>query len=296
MLSKYAWAALAAGLASSLPTALWAQTSNGEENTIVVTATSAEQTQRFVNEVTSVPGAADLLARWDRSVCVSVAGAPQRQGQFIADQIARRAAAVGLTPGAPGCQANISIIITGESNAVAQRLYEQDRGLFGHLSGGNASTMDRAALDAFLNQPRAVRWWYLAETVGADGISLDGDTSIGGLSNAPVARSAGSRLRSDTRMDLRRVIVIVDASRVGGASIAALSDYIALVSLAQVNPNASIGAFPSILNLFERAEGAGAASFTDWDQAFLQSVYAATRNAANLQQQQREIARRMTGA
>jgi hypothetical protein len=170
-------------------------------------------------------------------------------------------------------------------------MFEQDRSIFGSQQSA-ATTMGQAALDAFLASDQPVRWWHVSETVSADGILLNGDASSGGISNAPVARSLGSRLRSDIRQDLSRAIIIVDAHSVGGVQLSALADYIALVALAQLNPAADTGAYPSILNVFG-SDRSGLNAMTDWDLAYLRGLYAATRNAANVQQQQREIARRM---
>jgi hypothetical protein len=236
--------------------------------------------------------AADQLARWDREICTSVAGLPARQGQFLADRIAQRALALGLQPGEPGCQGNVAVFVTNDSDAVARQLFEQDQSLFAYLGGGGLVTMGRAAFDEFLSSQRPVRWWHVAETVGADGLSLHGDAAQGGFSNAPMARSQGTRLRNETRQDFARVIIIVDARRVGAANLAALGDYIAMVALAQIDPSADTSAFPTVLNLFTAPANA-VTGMSDWDVAYLDGLYNATRSAVSAQQQQREITRRM---
>lgn len=275
--------------------AVLAQTADDADNTIVVTARTPEQTQRFVEQMSIAPGTADQLARWDQEICTSVVGLPQRQGQFLADHIARRALELGLRPGGPGCHGNLAVFVSADANAMARQLFEQDRSLFAYHQENNVNTLGQIAFEDFLNTPRAVRWWHVAQTIGADGNPLSGDASVGGISNAPVARSSGSRLNSDTRQDFNRAIIIVDASRVGGVQLATLADYIAMVALAQVNPSADTSAFPTIMNVFaERPAGAPApTAMTEWDLAFLNALYSSTRHAANVQQQQREIARRM---
>jgi hypothetical protein len=275
------WLASAAGAA--------AQT---QSDAIVVTGRTPEATTRFVQQVDAVPESADQLARWDREICVSIAGLPARQGQFLADRIAQRAFALGLAPGAPGCQGNVAVFITNDSDAMARRLFEQDQHLFAYLAEDNVTTLGQEAFQGFLSSQKAVRWWHVAQTVGADGIALNGDASVGGMENAPMVRSRGSRLSDDTRQDLARAIIIVDARRVGGAQLAALGDYIAMVALAQIDPDADTTSFPTILNLFGGGAN-GPTAMTDWDVAFLDGLYSSTRYAANAQQQEREIARRM---
>lgn len=264
---------------------------------IVVTGVRPEQTQSFVEQVAAVSPMADQLPRWDNIICTSVAGMPARQAQFLADRIAQRALAVGLQPGGPGCQANVAVFVAGDSDAFARQLFEQDRQLFHYLQTNNVSTMGQGALEEFLETPRAVRWWHVSETYGANGLSLAGDASQGGMSNAPMARTSGTRLSGSTREDLTQAIIIIDARRVQGAQLAALADYVAFVALAQVNPHASTTDYPTIMNLFDGAQvRAGApTSLTQWDQAFLDALYKAERNAATPSHQRREIARRMLG-
>src|SRR4029079_1813421 len=131
----------------------------------------------------------------DHSICTGIAGLPQRQAEFIANRIAQRANAVGLAPGAPGCAPNVSIIVTGESDAVAQRMYADNRSLFAFQQSSNITTLDQSSLNDFLQTPRPVRWWHVAERLSADGMALSGDASQGGMMNAPMARASGSRLQ-----------------------------------------------------------------------------------------------------
>jgi hypothetical protein len=263
-----------------------------QADTIVVTGRTPEQTQSFVERIAAVP-TADQLARWDRQICPSVAGLPARQGQFLADRIAQRAFALGLQAGEAGCQGNVAVFVTNDSDAMARQMFEQDPSLFAYLGGGGLVTLGRGAFDDFLNSQRPVRWWHVSETIGADGRALHGDASQGGFSNAPMARAQGTRLRNETRQDFARVIIIVDARRVGSANLAALADYIAMVALAGIDPGADTSAFPTVLNLFNAPPGSAVAGMTDWDLGYLDGLYNATRAAVSAQQQQREIARRM---
>jgi hypothetical protein len=265
---------------------------------IVVTGVRPEQTQAFVEQLAAVSPMADQLPRWDNVICTSIAGMPARQAQFLADRIAQRAASVGLQPGGPGCNANVAVFVTADSDTFARELFEQDRTLFAYYQTNGVSTLGQDALNDFLSAPRAVRWWHVSETYGADGMSLAGDASRGGLENAPAVRSNGSRLSGNTREDLVQAIVIIDARRVQGAQLAALADYVALVALAQINPHAATAEYPTILNLFNGAQvnASGPAMLTQWDQAFLDALYKTMRNASNQRVQQAEIARRMYGS
>jgi hypothetical protein len=144
---------------------------------IVVTGVRPDQAQSFVQQVALASPMADQLPRWDNEICTSIAGMPARQGQFLADRIAQRAAPLGLRPGGPGCQANVAVFVTANSDTFARELFERDRSRFAYRQADNVSTMGQGALDEFLDMPRAVRWWHISETFGQNGISLAGDAS-----------------------------------------------------------------------------------------------------------------------
>jgi hypothetical protein len=89
----------------------------------------------------------------------------------------------------------------------------------------------------------------------------------------------------------------VDARRLNGATVSAVADYVAFVSLAQVDPNVSTSELPSILNLFNTPDASDRpTSMTDWDIAYLDGLYHATRTAHNARQQENEIVRRMASS
>ncbi|MCA3698828.1 hypothetical protein [Brevundimonas sp.] len=78
------------------------------------------------------------------------------------------------------------------------------------------------------------------------------------------------------------MIIIVDVDRVAGVDLGALADYLAVISLAQIDPELDPGPYDTILSLF--SEGASPPpGLTDWDRAFLQGLYSAEQidEAAN---------------
>lgn len=181
----------------------------------------------FVGVVSTPPNGEIQLARWDRRICVSVAGIRAQYGQFMVDRIAQRAFQVGLEAGAPGCTANVLVLVTPDANALAQELVNNDRPL---LAAYEAGTRGRDALDDFASNTRPVRWWHVAQTVTADGQVVRGSTSLhamsGGLSSgsgAVVRVGDMGRTRATTRQDFNRVVIIVDATRAQGFQFAALS-------------------------------------------------------------------------
>src|SRR5690606_35078081 len=139
-------------------------------------------------------------------------------------------------------RADVIVFITPDSNALAAELREAFREMLNYYSTANAATLGQTALDDFVETPRTVRWWSVSETISADGFRVgEGGT---------VSVFSPSRLRRTTRQDFSRIIVIVDASRAQGVATDSLADYIAMVSLAQIDMNADASAYSSILNLF----------------------------------------------
>jgi hypothetical protein len=282
-----------------------AQTAPPPQEEVVVEGHHLEEALRaFVGEVSAAPTGEDRLARWDRRICASVAGIRARYGQFIVDRLAQRAFQVGLESGEAGCQPNVLILVTPDSNVLAQTLVDNYKGLLAYYHD-DQNTRGRAAIEDFASTARPVRWWHVANTTSADGGRVRNSISLhtmagGGLSGGTgavmrVPGTGASRLHATTRQDFDHVVVIVDATQAQGLQFEALADYIAMVALAQLDPAADVSAYSSILNLFaSRAAGAAAPmAMTEWDVAYLQGLYGATRNATSARAQEHQIARQM---
>jgi hypothetical protein len=296
-----------------------AQPQPERENEIVVIGSRAEEmAQSYAGEIAVASQAENQYARWDESLCPSVAGLSAADAQTLIDHIARRADQVGVETGRTGCQRNLVVIFASDSDAVAREVVDTRRDLLGYYSAEDSATAGREALEAFASTPRPVRWWHVAYTVTADGRRLaDTDTRVGGgtadalgasqgmgsdavlrgngFQGAEAVRSQGSRFRRSTRQDIGFVLIIVDTRRIEGLPPAAVADYLAMAALVQLDPDADMSAFPSVLNLFaDQAAGRSVTpAMTSWDLGYLEGLYAATREAANARQQRSEIARRI---
>ena len=93
------------------------------------------------------------------------------------------------------------------------------------------------------------------------------------------------------RNDLSHVVIVVDVHQVRGISIDVLSDYIAMVAMAQIDPEVDLSGQSSILNLFSNSERVS--HMTDWDVAYLRALYSARQDRAVATHQTREIANTM---
>lgn len=264
-----------------------AQTATSDE--LVVTGERLrEMVRSFVDEVAPPDLSEEQLARWNSRYCPLMAGLPARHAQYLVDRMSQRAHELGLRPGEPGCRANVLVFVTPDAGVLAQALAD-DHALMAYYNNAEyGNSLGRDALTAFVTSRAPVRWWHVAQTVDGRGQIVDG--------NGDVVVADGTRLHRATRQDFNRVMVIVDARQADGLQLEALADYLAMVTLAQLDAQADVTELPSILSLFAAREAGRSAplTLTDWDRAYLEGLYRAPRNANNTGTQERAIVRRMS--
>lgn len=302
--SLFALAALALGVAA--PTAAQTPVRERDEEVIVRGAPPAEVVRSFVNQMAISSQSANQMARWDRRICPGIAGLKARYAQFLLDRMAQRALDVDLDVGRPGCRANILIIVSPDPDAIARELATRHSRAMGVLNVRGRYSLGRGQLQRFVESDAPVRWWHVNRTMTRDGEIMDGaPPSPGGFfipgqttrlpSGVSVMTMSGARTRlgSMTRQDFAAAFVVVDARALEGINYnwEGLADYLAMVALAQLDPQAETAEFPTILNMFSRGETVRA--LTDWDVAYLRGLYSATRDARGSIQQEGEIARSM---
>ncbi len=250
-----------------------------------------EQVQSFTREATAPPPGRPL-ARWDRSVCVGAFNLDARYAQFMIDRVVTVANDLGLETRPPGCKPNIMIVAAADADELAQGLVTDDEPSF--RPSLNAVSLDQDALERFKTTDAPVRWWHVSMPVSVDtgdvAVTTFGEVIVGKNGPEPLAIKVrdASRLRANTRDDLQRATIIIDTSRVGTIGFGALSDYVAMIALAQMAPDADTSAYDTVLNLFR--EGADrSAGLTQWDRDYLKALYSARRDYARPTQQARAI-------
>jgi hypothetical protein len=236
---------------------------------------------KFIGEVTITFGGRGF-ARWDRSVCVGVHNLEPMAAQYIVDRISLLAHDVGVTPGEPGCAPDVIIIFTTDGAELASYLVETEPRLL-RPTVYLGTHRGLAALDVFVESDKAVRWWQVSLPVDArTGMPVierpEGRHCGVGVQPLPrafcpprVAVAGPSRIHSGIRDALQNVIIIVDSTKLTGTTWQQLGDYLAVVSLAQVDLEANPSAFDSILNLFSNPKAYS--GLTDWDRTYVQALY-----------------------
>jgi hypothetical protein len=222
----------------------------------------------FVDEV-AAPARSRGYARWQRSVCIGVHNLETTAAQYIVDRISSLALELGLEPGEPGCGPQVIIVFVTNAREAASRLVENEPRFFRPALGNAGMDLGLAGLDKFTQSDKAVRWWHVSMPVDArTGVPA---MRFPGQPPPVILKTGVSRLYNGIRDDLRNVLIIVDSTKLTGTTWQQLADYLAIVSLAQIDPSTDPAAFDTILNLFSNT--AAYSGLTDWDRSYLQALY-----------------------
>ncbi len=245
------------------------------EDIVVLGTPLREQVETFADTVVAPPHGRGP-ARWSArsGICVGVVNLQRETAQAMADRVSEVALDLGLPIGEPGCSPNVLIIATDDAPALTAALVERSPNAFRPPYSG--SSRSRLQLRRFIETDRPVRWWHISMPVhsetGRMAVSLPG--------YPPTRVSAiGSRLTTLIQNDLMRAYVIIDIDQIEGVTFQQLADYVAMVAFAQVDPDADLSGFPTILNVFDNPNIAF--GLTDWDQSYLGSLYGAELNQRN---------------
>lgn len=297
---------------------------------VTVTARRLELQKRvsqFVNQIAASENGSEGLARWEAPpACPLVSGLPRQDGEYILERLTQIAIGAGVPLADENCRPNLYILVTGQPEDLLRGMEKRNRVFtFGYNPALRAET-PASVVDEFIKTSHAVRVWYNSAEKDAWGHPLSycpaadlaiiscamnpppGALGVVGSSStlksnctAPhydpgrplecVRGATGGSLVSFNNMWwLSRVFVIVDQKRLHRVKLRQLADYVAMAGLAKLKPDARLGDAPTILTLFNAEPEAVPAGLTDWDRAFLRSLYA-TEQKSKLQRSQ--IARQM---
>ena len=244
-----------------------AESGDAAMETVLVEAQRLRELQRqvstFVSAIT-IHNRADSIARWQLPICPLVAGLSFEQGTFVFQRVSQVASAAGIPLDADDCRPNLLVVMTDEPEELIRRwwgnrpqLFNRDRGVGG--------------IERTIRTDAPVRVFYNACSVPAPGMPNNfaaGDLICGG-------GKIGSKLKRGAIRAIYSVIVVVDKKQTNTRELGALTDYIAMIALAQVSRgfDSGPGDVPTILRLFEETDAARPQALSKWDQAFLKSLY-----------------------
>ena len=262
-----------------------------------VTVTARRELERrinaFVLHLTDFGDRTTGMARWREPICPLVSGISAEQGNFVLERISEIAQAAGVPLARDKkCRPNLMIMVTAKSRELLQDLVNKHRTLI----FGDASAK---SVEEFVATPHPVRTWYNTMQKTPDGLPIL-QTSFPGLTTGQATREVGlgvievdpvnpsggsarsakantwseaSHLSLNGVWAIYSVVEVVDATQLKGASLGQLADYVAMSGLAQLNQDPGLGNDPTILTLFDKSPEAASPGMTDWDRAFLKSMY-----------------------
>jgi hypothetical protein len=280
--------AVAIGLSIAASLACAAAPKNKVTEEVIVEGTRPEIEKRVYTFVTGVTHDGYLtksLARWNQPICPLVAGIPAGQGEFILRGISQAALAAGARLGPRKCKPNFHVVVTSDPDQLIVLWRKRAPRLF----GGESRTAVRRVMDT----PRPIRIWYNAQEKCAGGGWTATQAAGGGLEQL---FDAGGCQVKDTRLEfnavrpISSVIVLVDFDDVKVMKLGALTDYISMVGLAQVNLDGNWGDAPTVLRLFSNSADAAAQRMSAWDRSFLKALYSTSQRSRF---QRSEMARSM---
>lgn len=260
-----------------------------ELDEVVVSATRRAQAEAFT-EAVAAPARGRSLARWHDPICVGVANMQAEAARAMIDRIYDWAHSFGVAIGSSRCRTNVFVVATEDGAATARELVSARPREF--RTGVSGADRGSAALRRFQQGDRPVRWWHVSlpvdEQTGDPIRRLPGQAPVEWTGRRLQKKSdfgvnqmtvMPSRLGTGARDDLQQVIIVIDSAALERATFQQLTDYVAMVALAQIDDEARAFAVPSILGLFDGGGDVGALS--DWDRAFLAGLYGTWQTSAD---------------
>lgn len=260
--------------------------------TIIVRGTplNPEQArQRAIDFVksTGVANGQKQVARWVIPVCLKVIGVSTAQSAKIEDLMRGIAREADIPVARQGCEPNLTVSFTADAGEVVRQIHNKRPHQLRELTNTQREQL--------LNGAAPIRWWYATKMLDGDGMQANnvspGWIGTGGngmgtggneSNNANGVMSldggdfmstnqynSGSHLRTPTVRSLYGATVVVDALAASKTPIDSITAYAAMVAFAEIDA----GPPPpdSILGLFQPSSVES--SITDWDMAFLKSLY-----------------------
>jgi hypothetical protein len=240
-----------------------------------------EQVHTFVRTITRNTEFSndESPTRWNTPICFLAAGWGAEDLSSVLTRLAQISAAAGAPLAAKACTPNFVVVSTAEPDQVITAWHAKNKRLF-----GNASPLEiRHFLDSTRSRP--VRIWRNID------IERVATTRFGHF--VPSNSHANpSPFAGNSPLGFLAVFEIIDASLTAGVDLHQLTDYVAMMGLANIDIDVDVGDAPSILQLFAPARRF-ALGLSNWDTAFLVALYQTDQSSRS---QRFEIAQRVAEA
>ena len=243
--------------------------------------------QSFVDGFATPTRMTGKVARWEDGICPRTVGQRPAIASIVNQRIRDLAAFVGApVHESQSCTPNIEIIFTATPQDLLKHVREHDADFLGYTE--SSTQRDRMA-----TVTRPIQAWYTTQTRDLHGLNRidsarrpgEGTTMScftcrarsGGseayLPNATFANVTGNRVSDGVRSSFYHVLIVADPSKLQDYGIGPLADYIALLSLTQINSLDSCQTLPSIGNMLAADCAAKTKMLTINDAGYLRGLY-----------------------
>jgi hypothetical protein len=249
--------------------------------TIVVTGKVPLSEEKALEAVRRVARPVDgQLARYKEPVCPRVTGFQSQYEALVEKRIRVVAEAVGAGAGEERCVTNLNVVVVDDGREFVAELQRRHPEALAGLS-----ELEFAALS---KDEGAARCWTataqtnsLGATVGRPAATSGGGAVRYGYAGSSVHFGDVNVMRiyesSNIDPSVQQAIVsawiVLETRATLGKSLTQLADYAALRGLAMVRPDELDGSEDTILALFEPRSDAAPAELTEFDRAYLKSLY-----------------------
>lgn len=251
-------------------------------STIVVRGTrlDPEQARQRAVEFVRRSGVANgqqQVARWLVPICIKVIGLKAPHALRVERIMLSIAQEANIKAAERKCVPNITVSFAPDAGKVVRQIDSR--------RPHQLREIPLAAKERLLTGDAPVRWWYATGELDRDGVQANnlsapwaamagqnGNSALPAVDEVTTTQqyNSGSNVRTPTVRGLYGATVVVDSAKAGDTPIDAVAAYAAMVAFAELD--ASDPPPPdSILGLFRPASIES--SLTDWDLAFLKSLY-----------------------
>jgi TPR repeat protein len=253
-------------------------TPNARLPTVTIEAAQAleRRVDRFVAaEVFQAPG--ESIMRWNQPVCPFVAGLPRMFDDYIQTRIADIARAANAPVAGKRCKTDLYVIASDDPESFLKKLWAKAPGMYGTRS-------EHGGVQSFLHSRDPVRVLFNSK-LHCRVNSMDGGKSsdmmaffLGGggaqvdTTSPYFCGGGGSRLSYAAVNSIQSALIVVDLKRMQAVTTRELADYVAMIGLADIRPEADAGDVPTILRLFQHPKRPPR-GLSAWDRSLLYSIY-----------------------
>lgn len=220
------------------------------------------------------------LARFSEPLCPRVTGFDTKYEAIVARRIKAVAEAVGAGAADEGCVTNLFVVIVDDGAEFVRELDRQHPAVF--------NGMAKREFAALASDDGAARTWTstaqtnsMGQIAGTPAPTAGGGTIKWGyqgadlsVGNAPVMRVyEGSNINPSVEQAIVSAWVVLETGATFGLTLTQIADYAAMRGLAMVRPDELAAGDDTILALFESGTDAAPAELTEFDRAYLKSLY-----------------------